>query len=51
MENPTKEQLKLWRKSKHTRKVGQLEKLANRRSIKRRSKVELLKLVSTLSRL
>ena len=29
MQVPTKEQLKAWRKSKNSRRVGQLEKLAN----------------------
>jgi len=36
---PTKEQLQTWRKSKNLRKVGQLEKLANRRSKASKSKV------------
>jgi hypothetical protein len=36
-------------KGKNLRKVGQLEKLANRRSLKRRAKVELMKLATILS--
>ena len=31
MQVPTKEQLKAWRKSKNSERVGQQEKLANRR--------------------
>jgi len=46
---PTKERSKAGRKAKNSRRVGQLEKLAARRSLKRRAKVELMKLATTLS--
>ena len=48
-QQPTLEKLKMWRKKKNSRKVAGLEKLANRRSLKRRARVELMKLATTLS--
>ena len=45
---PIKEELKVWRKAKVIRKFTQLEKLVNRRSIKRRTKLEILRLADAL---
>ena len=49
MQVPTKEQLKAWRKNTNSSKVGQFEKAVNRKVLKRKAKVELMKLVTTLN--
>ena len=49
MQQQTNRKLQKWRQEKVIRKVKRLQKLAHRRSLKRRAKVELMKLVTTLN--